>query len=214
LCRSPLLISYYCECELWCFGLFWAMVLHCFPGCSCAGAVQRLCHLEFLHLRFCPLSNAFMRPSFSFPSRNFDLSSSAASVCRPRIIWARRQGVRAKVSVRSCRGSVRSSLGSIRSLSDRAEALSDRHLAQPGLCPIVSGLCPIVTWLSQTSIRSCWVSVRSSLVSARPLSDRVGSLSDRHLAQPGLCPIVPGLYPIVILLCLFIRVVSLARFIL
>jgi hypothetical protein len=128
-----------------------------------------------------------------FPSRNFDLSSSAASVCRSRIIWACRQGVRAKVSVRS-------SLGSARSLSDRVGALSDRHLAQLGLCPIV-------TWLSQTSVRSCRVSVRSSLGSARPLSDRVGSLSNRHLAQPGPCPIVPGLYLIVILLCLFIRVV-------
>jgi hypothetical protein len=94
-----------------------------------------------------------------FPSRNFDLSSSTASVCRSRIIWARRQGVRAKVSVPSCRGSVQSSLGSARSLSDRAGALSDRHLAQPGLYPIVYGLCPIVTWLSQTSVRSCRVSV-------------------------------------------------------
>jgi hypothetical protein len=27
----------------------------------------------------------------AFPSRNFDLSSSAASVCRLRLIWARRQ---------------------------------------------------------------------------------------------------------------------------
>jgi hypothetical protein len=35
----------------------------------------------------------------AFPSHNFDLSSSAASVCRSRIIWARRQGVRAQVSV-------------------------------------------------------------------------------------------------------------------
>jgi hypothetical protein len=94
-----------------------------------------------------------------FPSHNFDLSSSAASACRSRIIWERRQGVRAKVSVRSCQGSVRSSLGSARSLSDRAGALSDRHLAQPGLCPIVSGLCSIITWLSQTSVRSCRVSV-------------------------------------------------------
>jgi hypothetical protein len=135
-----------------------------------------------------------------FPSRNFDLSSSAAIVCRSRIIWACRQGVRAKVSVQSCRGSVRSSLCSARSLSDRVGALSDHHLAQPGLCPIVSGLCPIVTWLSQTSVRSCRVSVRSSLGSTRPLSDR-------HLAQPGPCPIMPGLYPIVILLCLFICVV-------
>jgi hypothetical protein len=141
------------------------------------------------------------------PSRNFDLSSSAASVSRSRIIWARRQGVRAKVSVRSCRGSVRSSLGLARSLSDRAGALSDRHLTQPGLCPIVSGLYLIVTWLSQVSVRLCRVSVRSSLGSARPLSDHVGSLSDRHLSQPGPCPIVPGLYPIVILLCLFIHVV-------
>jgi hypothetical protein len=118
-----------------------------------------------------------MRPSFSFPSHNFDLSSSAASVCRSRIIWAHRQGVRAKVSVRSCRGSVRSSLGSARSLSDHAGALSDRHLAQPGLCPIV-------TWLSQTSVRSCRVSVRSSFGSAWSLSDRAGSLSDRHFALP------------------------------
>jgi hypothetical protein len=119
-----------------------------------------------------------------FPSRNFDLSSSAVSVCRSRIIWARRQGVRAKVSVRSCRGSVRSSLGSARSLSDRAGALSDHHLAQPGLCPIVPGLCPIVTWLSETSVRSCWVSVRSSFSSAWSLSDRAESLSDRHFALP------------------------------
>jgi hypothetical protein len=94
-----------------------------------------------------------------------------------------------------------------RSLSDRVEALSDRHLAQSGLCPIVSGLCPIVTWLSQASVRSCRFSVRSSLGSARPLSDRVGSLSDHHLTQPGLCPIVLDLYPIVILLCLLLRVV-------
>jgi hypothetical protein len=93
------------------------------------------------------------------------------------------------------------------SLSNRVGALSDHHLAQPGLCPIVPGLCPIITWLSQVSVRSCRGSVRSSLGSARPLSDRVGSLSDRHLAQPGPCPIVPSLYPIVILLCLFIRVV-------
>jgi hypothetical protein len=142
-----------------------------------------------------------------FPSHNFDLSSSAASVCRSRIIWACRRGVRAKVSVRSCRGSIRSSLGSARSLSDRAGALScrgsirsslgsarslsdcvgslsDRHLAQPDLCPIVSGLCPIITWLSQTSVRSCRVSVRSSFGSAWSLSDHVGSLSDRHFALP------------------------------
>jgi hypothetical protein len=119
-----------------------------------------------------------------FPSHNFDLSSSAASACRSRIIWARRQGVRAKVSVRSCQGSVRSSLGSARSLSDHAGALFDRHLAQPGLCPIV-------TWLSQTSVRSCRVSVRSCRVSVRSsfgsawsLSDRAGSLSDRHFALP------------------------------
>jgi uncharacterized protein YjeT (DUF2065 family) len=110
------------------------------------------------------------------------------------------QGLVRVPSVRLCRGSIRSSLGS-------AGSLSDRHLAQPGLCPIVSGLCSIVTWLSQTSVRSCRVSVRSSFGSARSLSDRVGSLSDRHLAQSGLCPIVLGLYPIVILLCLFLRVV-------
>jgi hypothetical protein len=119
-----------------------------------------------------------------FPSRNFDLSSCAASVCRSHIIWACRQGVRAKVSVRSCRGSVRSSLGSARSLSDRAGALSDRHLAQTGLYPIVSGLCSIITWLSQTSVRSCRVSVRSSFGSAWSFSDRAGSLSDRHFALP------------------------------
>jgi hypothetical protein len=129
-----------------------------------------------------------------FPSRNFDLSSSVASVCRSHLIWARRQGPRAKASC-ECH------------LSDRAGALSDRHLAQPGLCPIVSGLCPIITWLSQTSVRPCRISVQSSFGSARSLSDRVGSLSDRHLAQPGLCPIVLGLYPIVILLCLLLRVV-------
>jgi hypothetical protein len=82
----------------------------------------------------------------AFPSRNFDLSSSAASVCRSRLIWARRQGPRAKASC-ECH------------LSDRVGALSDRHLAQPGLCPIVPGLCPIVTWLSQVSVRSCRVSV-------------------------------------------------------
>jgi hypothetical protein len=28
----------------------------------------------------------------AFPSRNFNLSSSTASVCRSRLIWARRQG--------------------------------------------------------------------------------------------------------------------------
>jgi hypothetical protein len=115
-----------------------------------------------------------------FPSRNFDLSSSAASVCQSRIIWA-------------C---------GPRSLSDHVGALSDRHLAQPGLCPIVLGLYPIISWLSQVSVRSCRGSVRSSLGSARPLSDRVGSLSDRHLAQPDLCPIVSGLCPIVIWLSL------------
>jgi hypothetical protein len=75
----------------------------------------------------------------SFPSCNFDLSSSAASVCRSRLIWARRQGPRAKASC-ECH------------MSDRVGALSDRHFAQPGLCPIVSGLCPIVTWLSQVSV--------------------------------------------------------------
>jgi hypothetical protein len=113
-----------------------------------------------------------------FSSHNFDLSSSTASVCRPRLIWARRQGPRVKASC-ECH------------LSDRVGALSDRHLAQPDLCPIVSDLCPIITWLSQTS-------VRSSFGSARSLSDCVRSLSDHHLAQPGLCPIVLGLYPIVI----------------
>jgi hypothetical protein len=46
--------------------LLWALVLHCFPGCSRAGAAQRLCRPEFLSLRFCPPSNAIMRPSFSF----------------------------------------------------------------------------------------------------------------------------------------------------
>jgi hypothetical protein len=106
----------------------------------------------------------------AFPSRNFDLSSSVASVCRSHLIWARRQGPRAKASC-ECH-------------------LSDRHLAQSDLCPIVSGLCPIVTWLSQVSVRSCRGSVRSSLGSARSLFDRVGSLSDRHLAQPDLCSIV------------------------
>jgi hypothetical protein len=121
----------------------------------------------------------------AFPSRNFDLSSSAASVCQSRLIWARRQGPWAKASC-ECH------------LSDHVGALSDHHLAQPGLCPIVPGLCPIVTRLSQVSVRSCRVSVRSSLVLARSLSDRVGSLSDRHLAQPDLYPIVSGLCPIVI----------------
>jgi hypothetical protein len=130
----------------------------------------------------------------AFPSHNFDLSSSAASVCRSRLIWARRQGPRDKASCK-CH------------LSDRVGAVSDRHLAQPGLCPIVPRLCPIVTWLSQVSVRSCRISVRSSFGSAKSLSDRVGSLSDRHLAQPGLCPIVLGLYPIIILICLLLRVV-------
>jgi hypothetical protein len=172
---------------VWCFGLLRAQFLHCFPGCSCAGAAQRLCRPEFLRLRFYPSSNA------AFPSRNFDLSSSVASVCRSRIIKVRRQGPRAKASC-ECH------------LSDRVGTLSDHHLAQPGLFPIMSGLCLIVTWLSQTSVRSCRVSVRSSFGSARSLSDRVRSLSDRLLAQPGLCPIVLGLYPIVILLCLLLRV--------
>jgi hypothetical protein len=117
----------------------------------------------------------------TFPSRNFDLSSSTASVCRSRLIWARRQGPRAKASC-ECH------------LSDRVGSLSDRHLAQPDLCPIMS-------------VRSYRISVRSSFGSARSLSDRVRSLSDRHLAQPGLCLIVLGLYPIVILLCLLLRVV-------
>jgi hypothetical protein len=113
----------------------------------------------------------------AFPSRNFDLSSSTASVCRSHLIWAHRQGLRAKASC-ECH------------LSDRVGALSDRHLAQPSLCSIVLGLCLIITWLSQVYVRSCWVSVRSSLGSARPLSDHVGSLSNHHLAQPDLCPIV------------------------
>jgi hypothetical protein len=129
----------------------------------------------------------------AFPSRNFDLSSSAASVCRSRHIWARRQGPRAKASC-ECH------------LSDRVGGLSDHRLAQPGLYSIMPGLCPIITWLSQVSDRSCRASVRSSLGSARPLSDRVGSLSDRHLAQPDLCPIVSDLCPIIIWLSLvFIR---------
>jgi hypothetical protein len=123
----------------------------------------------------------------AFPSRNFYLSSSAASVCRSPLIWARRQGPRAKASC-ECH------------LSDRVGALSDRHLAQPDLCPIMSDLCPIITCLSQ-------VSVRLSFGSARFLSDHVGSLSDCHLFQPGFCPIVVGLYLIVILLCLLLRVV-------
>jgi hypothetical protein len=112
----------------------------------------------------------------AFPSRNFNLSSSAASVCQSRLIWARRQGPRAKASCK-CHlsdrvgalsdrhlaqpglclivpGSVRSSLGSARSLSDRVGSLSDRHLAQPNLCPIVSNLCPIVIWLSLVFVRS------------------------------------------------------------
>jgi hypothetical protein len=121
----------------------------------------------------------------AFPSRNFDLSSSAASVCRSRLIWAHRQGPRAKASC-ECH------------LSDRVGALSDRHLAQPGFCLIVLGHCSIVIWLSQISVRSCRISVRSSLGSARFLFDRVGSLSDHHLAQPDLCPIVSDLCPIVI----------------
>jgi hypothetical protein len=75
----------------------------------------------------------------AFPSRNFDLSFSAASVCRSRLIWVCRQGPRAKASC-ECH------------LSDRVGALSDRHLAQPSLCLIVPGLCPIVTWLSQVSV--------------------------------------------------------------
>jgi hypothetical protein len=52
----------------------------------------------------------------AFPSRNFDLSSSTASVCQLRLIWARRQGPWAEASC-ECH------------LSDRVEALSDRHLA-------------------------------------------------------------------------------------
>jgi hypothetical protein len=63
----------------------------------------------------------------AFRSRNFNLSSSAASVCRSRLIWTSRQGPRAKASC-ECH------------LSDRVGALSDHHLAQPGLYPIVSGL--------------------------------------------------------------------------
>jgi hypothetical protein len=121
----------------------------------------------------------------AFPSRNFNLSSSATSVCRSRLIWARRQGPWAKASC-ECH------------LSDRVGALSDRHLAQPGFCPIVPSLCPIIIWLSQISVRSCRISVRSSLGLARFLSDRAGSLSDRHLAHLDPCPIVSDLCPIVI----------------
>jgi hypothetical protein len=107
----------------------------------------------------------------AFPSHNFDLSSSATSVCRSRLIWVRRQGPRAKASC-ECH------------LSDRVGALSDRHLAQPGFCLIVPGLCPIIIWLSQIFVRLCQISVRSSFGSARSLSDHVGSLSDRHFALP------------------------------
>jgi hypothetical protein len=121
----------------------------------------------------------------AFPSRNFDLSSSAASVCRSRLIWVSRQGPRAKASC-ECH------------LSDCVGSLSDHHLAQPGFCLIVPGLCPIIIWLSQISVRSCRISVLSSLGSARFLSNHAGSLSDRHLAQPDLCPIVSDLCPIVI----------------
>jgi hypothetical protein len=117
----------------------------------------------------------------AFPSRNFDLSSSTASVCRSRLIWASQQGPRAKASCK-CH------------LSDRVGSLSDRHLAQRGFCPIVLGLCLIVIWLSQ-------ISIRSSLGSTRFLSDRARSLSDRHLAQPDLCSIMSDLCPIVIWLC-------------
>jgi hypothetical protein len=128
-------------------------------------------------------------------------------------------------------GSARSLSDRVWSLSDRHLAQPDLCPIVLGLCPIVTWLnqvsvrscrvCPIVIWLNLVSVRSCRVSVRSSLGSARSLSDRVGSLSnrhlslsnrvrslsDRHLAQPGLCPIVSGLYSIVILLCLFLRVV-------
>jgi hypothetical protein len=113
-----------------------------------------------------------------FPSRNFDLSSSAASVCRSHLIWARRQGPWAK-ALCECH-------------------LSDRHLAQPDLCLIITWLSQVFVRSCRGSVRSCRVSVRSSLGSARPLSDRV----DRHLAQPDLCPIVSDLCPIIIWLSL------------
>jgi hypothetical protein len=37
---------------VWCFGLFWALTLICFPGYSRVGAVQRLCRPEFLTCNF------------------------------------------------------------------------------------------------------------------------------------------------------------------
>jgi hypothetical protein len=152
---------------VWCFGLFWALVLHCFPGCSSAGVVQRLCCLEFLHLRFCPPSNAIMHPSLQVASYlSAPTGSAGQGLCPivlglcPIVTWLRH------ASVRSCRGFIRSSLGSARSLSDRVGSLSDRHLAQPDLCPIVLDLCPIVIWLSLVFVRSCWISIRSSFCSA------------------------------------------------
>jgi hypothetical protein len=86
----------------------------------------------------------------AFSSRNFDLSSSAASVCRSLSYLGAPTGTAGQGLTRV--PSIRSSLGSARSLSDHVGALSDRHLAQ-------SDLCPIVTWLSQISVQSCRVSV-------------------------------------------------------
>jgi hypothetical protein len=137
---------------VWCFSLLWALVLHCFPGCFRAGAAQRLCRPEFLRLRFCPSSNAIMRPSFSFSlsqlrSEFFRRQCLSVASYLGAPTWTAGQGLVRVPYVRSCRGSVRSSLGSARFLSDRAGSLSDRHLAQPDLCPIVSDLYPIVILL-------------------------------------------------------------------
>jgi hypothetical protein len=81
----------------------------------------------------------------AFPSRNFDLSSSAASVCR-RVLSRRADRDHLPRPRASAICPIITWLSQVS--VDRAGALSDRHLAQPGLCPIVSGLCPIVTWLS------------------------------------------------------------------
>jgi hypothetical protein len=156
---------------VWCFSLLWALVLHCFPVVPVLVPPKGYVVRSFFVSNFVRRATPSCAQVSAFPSRNFDLSSSAASVCRSRLLWVHRQGPRAKASC-ECH------------LSDRVGALSDRHLAQPGFCPIVPGLCPIVIWLSQISVRSCRISVRSSFGSARSLFDRVRSLSDRHFALP------------------------------
>jgi hypothetical protein len=66
---------------VWCFGLFWALALLCFPGCSCVGAAQRLCRQEFFANDFVCRATPSHAQDSVFSSHDFDLSSSTVSVC-------------------------------------------------------------------------------------------------------------------------------------